>query len=87
MHPAEKRERLVGVRGTGEGGVPVLPVAERLVNLTPHEIVLRASELPDRSASPGGGGEGHVAPTVIRLPPAGRLARVDDDDARRGRAA
>lgn len=79
MDPAEKRERLVGEQDAGEVGVPV---AERLVNLTPHEIVLRASELPDPSASPGG--EGHVAPTVIRLPPAGRLARVDDDDARRG---
>jgi hypothetical protein len=53
--------------------LPPLPAEERLVNLTSHEVVLRASEPPSR-----GEDHDHAWPGMIRVPPAGRLARVDD---------
>lgn len=52
----------------------ILPPAERLVNLTPHDVVLYATELP---ADAGHGGQ--AEPVTVRLSPEGRFARVDDD--------
>src|ERR1700722_5700643 len=54
-----------------------LPPAERLINLTPHEIVLQAAELPPAPDSQGG--PDHA---TVRLAPEGQFARVDDDSNR-----
>ena len=56
-----------------------VPPAERLVNLTEHEIVVE-SQLP-----PDAGGEwGSPEPSAMRIQPAGGSARVDDDRAELG---
>jgi hypothetical protein len=51
----------------------VLPSAERLVNLTEHEVVLEAVIPPAPGEEPGSG-----ISAKVRLPPDGRFARVDD---------
>jgi hypothetical protein len=60
-----------------EPDAPQLPSAERLVNLTPHEVVLQATVPP---------GEGddldRAEPATVRLVAQGRFARVDDDASR-----
>jgi hypothetical protein len=69
----EKPTEQASPAAASAAGLPPLPAQERLVNLTPHEAVLHASEPP-------GDGEyyDHAWPGMIRVPPAGRLARVDD---------
>lgn len=60
---------------------PARPSSVRLVNLTPHEIVLQVSEVPESAASDDG-----ADPGAIRLAPEGRFARVDDGDGQLGTA-
>ena len=55
---------------------PTLPDPERLVNLTPHEIVLQATELPLSNDADNAGA------VILRLPPEGTFARVDDKSSR-----
>ncbi len=51
----------------------VLPPAERLVNLTEHDVVLEAVIPSAPGEEPGSG-----TSSEVRLPPDGRFARVDD---------
>jgi hypothetical protein len=53
------------------------PMAEHLVNLTEHKIVLHA-----QLHTADGNEPGLATPSVVRIPPDGRLARVDDEQAR-----
>ncbi len=52
---------------------PAIPPTERLVNLTPHELVLQAFERPG-----DGRDAGQAAESTTRLPAQGSFARVDD---------
>src|ERR1700691_2444601 len=62
-----------------ETSVLRLPAAERLVNLTPHDIVLYAA------APPAAGGDLDLAePATVRLAAQGSVARVDDEASRLG---
>ncbi len=70
-----------GVGEHDDPSLPRLPAAERLVNLTPHDIVVHASTIPRE-----GDDLDHAEPTALRLAPLGGYARVDDYDATRGRS-
>jgi hypothetical protein len=62
-----------------ETDVPQLPAAERLVNLTPHDIVLYAA------APPAAGSDlDQAEPATVRLAAQGSVARVDDEASRLG---
>lgn len=63
----------MGEESASRPDVPPIPAAERLVNLTPHEIAIRVSELPRI-----GEDHDHAWPGMVRITPAGRFARVDD---------
>ena len=52
------------------------PPAERLVNLTEHKVAV------DSLMTSPGGGDGAPVPSTATFSPDGRLARVDDDQAR-----
>jgi hypothetical protein len=52
---------------------PAIPAAERLVNLTPHDVVLNATELPRPGQDPE-----EATSATCRLAPQGTSARVDD---------
>jgi len=54
------------------------PSSERLVNLTEHEVFLDAVHQPADEE------HGLPEPSVIRVPPAGQFARLDEDRARLG---
>jgi hypothetical protein len=62
---------------TEQTAAHALPIEERLVNLTEHEIVVE-SQVPS-----GPDGEpGSPVPATVSIPPEGRFARVDDGAAR-----
>jgi hypothetical protein len=60
-----------------EAAALALPAAERLVNLTPHDIMLEAIELPRRGDDLDQG-----IPVTVRLAAQGSFARVDDEASR-----